>query len=397
VRRPGGEQRQQPRQGATGVTEVLYLQPTRALIFLRALGLIVWRFHRVAGLLARVLLCGRESVTRRARALLHTFLGAYYAVQLRRYRVNHIHVHHGYFGSWIAMVAARLLGVDFSLTLHGSDLLLHGAYLDTKLRKCRFCITVSEYNRTYILKRFAAVDSDKILVARLGVEISPVTKLTRRTDSRGARHRLRLLSVGRLHAVKDHAFLVRACADLRDCGFDFECEIAGEGPEQQNLDTLIREHRLQDRVRLIGHVSRRELDSLYEHADVVVLNSRSEGIPLVLMEAMAHSKIVVAPAITGVPELVIHGRTGFLYAAGMLKDFVARIAFLEELIRAEPRDSISDLDWVRHAARFQVLHNYNREKNMARFTRQFLRLVASERFGIREWSSLHEDIVLQQI
>ena len=107
--------------------------------------------------------------------------------------------------------------------------------------------------------------------------------------------------------------------------------------------------------------------------------------------------IVVAPAITGVPELVIHGRTGFLYAPGMMKDFVARIAFLEELIRAEPRDSISDLDWVRHAARFQVLHNFNREKNMARFTRQFLRLVASERFGIREWSSLHEDIVLQQI
>jgi colanic acid/amylovoran biosynthesis glycosyltransferase len=377
--------------------EVLYLQPLRALILLRALGLIVWRCHRVAGLLARVLLCGRESVTRRARALLHTFLGAYYAVQLRRHRVNHIHVHHGYFGSWIAMVAARLLGVDFSLTLHGSDLLLHGAYLDTKLRKCRFCVTVSEYNRTYILKRFAAVDPDKILVARLGVEISTNAKLTRRADARGARHRLRLLSVGRLHAVKDHAFLVRACADLRDRGFDFECEIAGEGPERQKLDTLIRKHRLQDRVRLMGHASRWELDSLYEHADVVVLNSRSEGIPLVLMEAMARGKIVVAPAITGVPELVIHGRTGFLYAAGVLKDFVARIAFLEEQIRGEPRDSISHLDWVRHAARLQVLHNFNCEKNLARFTRQFLRLVTSERFAIREWSSSHEDIVLQQI
>jgi len=377
--------------------EVLYLQPIRALILLRALGLIVWRGHRLAGLLARVLLCGRESVTRRARALLHTFLGAYYAVQLRRYRVDHIHVHHGYFGSWIAMVAARLLGVDFSLTLHGSDLLLHGAYLDTKLRRCRFCVTVSEYNRANILKRFAAVDPDKILLARLGVEISTIMGLTQRADARSARHRLRLLTVGRLHAVKDHAFLVRACADLRDRGFDFECGIAGDGPERQKLDTLIREHRLQDRVRLIGHVSRRELDSLYERADVVVLNSRSEGIPLVLMEAMARGKIVVAPAITGVPELVIHGKTGFLYAAGMSKDFVARIAFLEERIRGEPRDSISYLDWVRHAARVQVLHNFNREKNLARFTRQFLRQVTSEQFAMREWSSLHEDIVLQQI
>ena len=83
---------------------------------------------------------------RRLKTLLHTWLGAYYAVLLRDRGVDHIHVHHGYLGSWIAMVAARLLAVDFSLTLHGSDLLLNGAYLDAKLKHCRFCLTISEYN-----------------------------------------------------------------------------------------------------------------------------------------------------------------------------------------------------------------------------------------------------------
>jgi hypothetical protein len=66
--------------------------------------------------------------------------------------------HHGYFGSWIAMTAARLLNVGFSMTLHGSDLLLNGTYLDVKLSNCTFCLTVSEYNRAYINKRFPDLD-----------------------------------------------------------------------------------------------------------------------------------------------------------------------------------------------------------------------------------------------
>ena len=90
----------------------------------------------------------REGIARRRlKALLHTWLGAYYAGLLRERGVTHIHAHHGYFGSWIAMTAARLLGVSFSLTLHGSDLLRDGVYLETKLKNCRFCVTISEYNR----------------------------------------------------------------------------------------------------------------------------------------------------------------------------------------------------------------------------------------------------------
>ena len=376
VRRPSG--RPQRLQERNLGSEVLYLQPVRILILLRAFGLLIRRWNRVAGLLARVLLQGKESPGLRAKALLHTYLGACYAVQLSQHRVHHIHVHHGYFGSWIAMAAAQLLGVGFSLTLHGSDLFLHGAYLDTKLQNCRFCMTISEYNRRYILRHFAAVEAKKILVSRLGVEIPKPYKPTWSPATQSTAHRLRLFSVGRLHAVKDHAFLVRACASLRDCGVDFECAIAGEGAERRRLEKVIRELRLQQRVRLIGHASRREMDFFYDRADVVVLTSRSEGIPLVLMEAMARGKIVVAPTITGVPELVIHDKTGFLYAAGVLKDLVTKVISLEQRIRAESRDATSDLDWVRHAARVQVLHNFNREKNMFLFTNRFLQLVTSE-------------------
>ena len=125
---------------------------------------------------------------------------------------------------------------------------------------------------------------------------------------------------------------------------------------------LIRKNRLQDQIKLLGHVGQRQMDALYWRADVVVLTSRSEGIPLVLMEAMARGRIVLAPAITGIPEIVIPGKTGFLYAPGALQDFVAKILFLERSMCREDRSAVSRLDWVRHAAQIQVLTTLVAEK-----------------------------------
>jgi colanic acid/amylovoran biosynthesis glycosyltransferase len=398
--------------------EILCLQPVRMLTLLQAFVLAVRRWKLLAGLVRRVFMRGKESPKRRLKALLHTWLGAYYAVLLRERGVNHVHVHHGYFGSWIAMVAARLLSASFSVTLHGSDLLLNGAYLDTKLGNCRFCVTVSEYNRRHILKHFPAVDPGKIIVSRLGVDVPQRAEFSRRVE-RGPRPTITLVAVGRLHAVKDHAFLVQACARLRDGGLDFECLIAGEGPERRRLEMLIRENRMQHQLILLGHVARAQMGALYGRADLVVLTSRSEGIPLVLMEAMVRGRVVLAPAITGIPELVIPGKTGFLYAPGVLQDLVAKILFLQKLMCGEKHKAVSRLDWIRHAARIQVLHNFNRRKNLSHFGDRFLQLITTQDctgpdsanpdssspdsanpnqdFTNQNWSPPHEDFVLQQI
>jgi colanic acid/amylovoran biosynthesis glycosyltransferase len=393
--------------------EILCLQPVRLAILLRALWLAARRWDRIAGIVKRVLLEGKESPMRRLKALLHTWLGAYYAVLLRERGVDHIHAHHGYFGSWITMVAARLLGVSFSLTLHGSDLLMANVYLDTKLKYCWFCITISEYNRRYILQHFPSVDRGKIMVSRLGVDLPERVEFRPNGDRA---HTFTLLAVGRLHAVKDHAFLIRACARLGDRGLDFECRIAGEGPERASLERAIRESRLQDRVKLLGHVAREQIDSLYCRADVVVLTSRSEGIPLVLMEAMTRGKIVLAPAITGIPELVIAGKTGFLYAPGVVKDFVEKILNLKRSLASENHAAENfyvggRLEWIRQAARVQVLHNFNRQTNLTRFADRFVQRVISNKsadesagddfdnqdFPNHDWSPPDENLVLQQI
>jgi glycosyltransferase involved in cell wall biosynthesis len=348
--------------------ETLYLQPLRFKLLLKAAYLCVCKFALLADLYERVLVLGRESPLRRAKALLHTWLGVYYALLLEGRGVEHIHVHHGYFGSWIAMVAARVLGVRFSMTLHGSDLLLHGAYLDTKLENCRFCLTVSEHNRWHILAHYPGAPPDKVLVQRMGVDPAQA----RLSNANGERTSdfMVMLSVGRLHQVKDHAFLVRACRRLKDHGASFLCLLAGEGPERASLEHLIEQLDLQREVQLLGQVSHVHLVFYYRMADVVVLTSRSEGIPLTLMEAMAQERIVLAPAITGIPELVEHGRTGFLYRPGSLRDFVAQV----ETVWAR-RFTLQPLQ---RAARQHVLLHYNRDKNLAAFGDIFLARIQSD-------------------
>jgi len=361
--------------------ETSSLEPIRHWVLAKAAWRCVRNFRLLSGLVERIILGGRESLPRRVRALLHTWLGVYYALLLEGKDVGHIHVHHGYFASWIALVAARMLGISFSMTLHGSDLLLHSTFLDVKLENCRFCFTVSQFNRQYILKHFPDIKADKIIVQPLGVdlpsspEVLPEPNLTATPPV--------VLAVGRLHAVKNYPFLIIACHWLKQSGRQFLCLIAGDGPERPSLERLIRDLGLQAEVRLLGHCSRRRLGNFYRLSDVVVLTSHSEGIPLVLMEAMAHGKPVLAPAITGIPELVSDGKTGFLYRPGSMEDFLANL----EMIFT----SRSALAPVGRAARRYVLEHFHRQKNLANFGDVFLAQIAAQE------RPPYEGLVLQQI
>lgn len=374
----------------------IVLRPLSAFLIAKAVWLCLRRLHQIAPIVGRILFHGTEGPIKRIKALAHTLLGACYASLLEGREIDHIHVHHGYFGSWVGMVAARLLHTTFSMTLHGSDLLLRANYLDAKLKNCSFCLTVSEYNRRYIEEHYPDIDPAKVIVRRLGVdvEVAPAYLSAPAND-----HPLSILAVGRLHPVKDHAFLIRACAQLKAHGVLFECSIAGDGPLRSNLESQIRKAGLEERVTLLGHVPRSQMDSLYHRADLVVLTSRSEGLPLVLMEAMAHAKIVLAPAITGIPELVIGGQTGFLYEPGSIGDFVAQILFIHSLMQAQHhsglhphiRSHARQLEWMRHAARVQVRHNFNRTQNLNSFADVFLQRIAPRP------ERIHENFVLQQI
>lgn len=321
--------------------------------------------------------CG-SSPTKRLRALAHTVMGAALAEELASLGVEHIHAHHGYFASWMALVAARLLGIGFSFTLHGSDLLQRADLMAAKLHACRFCVTVSDFNRNYILEHYPSTPESKVIVQRLGVDRVFPSPLPADEEQR----RFCLLAVGRLHRVKNYEFLIQACAALRDKGLDVICWIAGEGPERSALERQIKALRLQERVYLIGYVPPVHLSGYYRYADLVVLTSRSEGIPVALMEAMAHEKLVLAPAITGIPELVEHGRTGFLYDPGSQNDFLSSAQWI--------LSNKASLAGIPRAAAANVACFYNRQRNLRSFADQFL-----ARIG--KCGSDHAHPLLQQI
>jgi len=308
-------------------------------------------------------------------------MGAALAERLTPLNVEHIHAHHGYFASWMALTAARLLGIGFSFTLHGSDLLQRADLLSTKLQACRFCATVSDFNRQHIFRNYPSTPAEKVIVQRLGVDRVfqwPSTTPSADADNR----RFCLLSVGRLHPVKDYPFLIRTCAALRDQGLDFLCWIVGEGPQRQALERQITASGLQGRVYMSGHVPRTDLASYYRFADLAVMTSKSEGIPVVLMEAMAHEKLVLAPAITGIPELIEHQRAGFLYQPGSLPDFVSAVSWIHS--------HKGSLDGIKHAAAASIAASFNRQRNLRAFAEEVLARIPAPEID-------HAHPVLQQV
>lgn len=360
--------------------ETRFFQPLSDDRLLRSMRRLGARRHSLWQLLRTVLLERGASPIRRMRTLGHTVMGAALAEELEPLNVEHIHAHHGYFASWMALTAARLLDVGFSFTLHGSDLLQRADLLSAKLRACRFCVTVSEFNRQHILRHYPATPAEKIMVHRLGVD--PVLAWPTSAPETAGRRRFCLLSVGRLHPVKDQRFLIQACAALRDESIDFICWIIGEGPERPALEKQIAELGLQGRVYLIGQVPRADLPGYYRFADLVVMTSKSEGIPVVLMEAMAQEKLVLAPAITGIPELIEHQRTGFLYQSGSLPDFVSAVSWI--------KSHQATLGGIQRAAAASIAASYNRQRNLRAFGEQFLARIS-------QLDGDHAHSVLQQV
>lgn len=362
--------------------QIIFLWPAGFFLLFRALLVLVANAPKLKDLFWRIFFHGHESVVRRMRALAHTWLGCCYALLLKNYRIDHIHVHHGYFASWIAMVAARVLNVSYSITLHGSDVLLHRAYLDTKLQNSKFCITISEFNKQRLLADCPHISAEKIFVQRLGVDMPAESA----SIPCNIPQPFTLLAVGRLHPVKDHAFLLAGCAELKKAAFPFLCRIAGEGSERPRLQALIKKYNLEHRVTLLGQLSKSELATEYTNASLVVLTSRSEGIPLVLMEAMGRGCLVLAPDITGIPELVRDGSTGFLYTPGSLLHFVALIRTISSV------DTM--LGHVRKAARRHVERYFERRINLAAFVEMFLSQICPVK---SKTEALDADSVLQQV
>jgi len=235
------------------------------------------------------------------------------AHRARGMRIGHLHAHWATFPTSSARVMAKLLNLPFSFTGHAWDLYVKNPTLQQKLEEAEFVVTCTAYNRKFLSSIVPGCEQ-KIFLNYHGVDLN---RFQKREPLRKEEKPL-IFSVGRLVETKGFFTLIRSLSLLKAKKFSFECVIVGEGSLRSKLEEEIKEEQLEGVVRLAGSLSREELLAYYRKAACFVLpseiapNGDRDGIPNVLLEAMAVGVPVISTEISGIPEAVTSGRNGLL-------------------------------------------------------------------------------------
>ena len=276
----------------------------------------------------------------------------------RRMRALGIKHAHASFSATVALIAAETFPITWSFGVYGFGELHDpaGTHLADRLHSAAFVRSISKFGRGQLMLSCHRDHWPKLLYTPLGIdpaEFAP--KERRKTDS----STVQLLCVGRLSEEKGQALLLEAVAALSARGLSVELHLVGDGPDRRWLEEHARQLGVSSQVVFEGWIDQPGLMALYSNTDIFVLSSLAEGIPMVLIEAMAQEKPCVAPCIAGIPELIEHGVSGLLFSVADVGDLSENIRTLVE--SGELRQQIGG------RARQTVARDYDMAKNTARF------------------------------
>jgi glycosyltransferase involved in cell wall biosynthesis len=248
---------------------------------------------------------------------------------------SHLHVHFANSGATVAMLAADYLRVPWSLTLHGiseTDFPA-GLLLPDKIARAKFVACASYFMQAQAMRIVSPDQWHKFQIVRCGVDTHRLGQMTIEL----ARSDLpRLICVGRLSPEKGHLGLLEVIFRLRARGIYSRLSLVGDGPLRPAIEDVVEQMKLGDRVSLEGFLTEENTLAAIASSDILVLPSFMEGLPVVLIEALAMGKPVVASRVAGIPELVEHGRSGLLFTPSDTED-------LEEVLA---RILVDRTDWV---------------------------------------------------
>jgi len=232
---------------------------------------------------------------------------------LRELRCDHLHAHFGTNATEVVYLCHQLGGPGFSFTVHGPEEFDMPAalHLPKKARLARFVVAISSFGRSQLLRWIDAADWSKVRVVHCGLDGDFLAQTLTPPP-----HTQRLVCVGRLCEQKGQLLLLRAVHRLREQGLRLELVLAGDGEMRPQVEALITELGIADQVRITGWIGGDTVRKEILQARALVLPSFAEGLPVVLMEAMALGRPVISTYIAGIPELVLNGINGWLIPAG---------------------------------------------------------------------------------
>lgn len=269
---------------------------------------------------------------------------------LREHGAAHVHAHFGTNSAEVVMLAHALGGPPFSFTVHGPEEFDKPQFihLGEKIRRAAFVVAISSYGRSQLFRWVEHSQWHKVKIVHCGLEaafhaVAPVPVPAAP----------RLVCVGRLCEQKGQLLLIEAAHRLAGKGIGFELVLAGDGEIRAEVEALIAQHGLADRVRITGWISSEQVREEMLAARGLALPSFAEGLPVVIMEAMALRRPVLTTYVAGIPELVRPGENGWLFPAGSVEELTAA---LEDFL-AQPDEVLQRMGeaaWQRVLARHDI-------------------------------------------
>ncbi|MDD2768032.1 MAG: glycosyltransferase family 4 protein [Methylococcus sp.] len=287
---------------------------------------------------------------------------------MQREHLHHLHVHFATPASMVGLIAKHMFPIGFSFTVHGYDEFYASAYyrLKEKVAGADFVVCISHFARSQVMLMTPYEDWRKLDICRLGVD--PTSFALRPEKTPG--DVFELLCVGRLVAAKGQHTLLDALAIVLAKGRKVRLTLVGGGPDRDSLEAHVAKKNLGDAVCFTGAINQDDIQAYYARADAFVLPSFAEGLPVVLMEAMALGIPCISTYITGVPELIQNGVQGLLVTPSDTEGLAAAIERLmddPELCRRLVK-----------AGRAKVLADYELNGSIARLAQVFTRRLSAD-------------------
>ncbi|WP_448556487.1 glycosyltransferase family 4 protein [Thalassotalea montiporae] len=269
--------------------------------------------------------------------------------EISKASVSHIHCHYAAHSSLIAYAINAFAKVDYSITTHGYDVFFGPPdnYVDLATN-AKAVFAVSDFNRAYLIDKHS-LPSHKVVTSRCGIDVTLFSDFTVKPISTG--EAIEIVCVARLHPVKGHDLLFEALARLiHNDNMNLKLSLIGDGKLHSELKHLSRKLQIEEHVTFKGFLNQEETRSNLKSSHIFVLSSRSEGIPLSMMEAMASMTPVIGPDVNGVSELVSNDNEGILFTPGSVDSLYEAI---KEMIERK-----SEFDNITKCAHQKVMSNH---------------------------------------